>query len=152
MTRAIIVPEAEGERIGVPGTEIVIKIRSQDSDGQFAVFEEVNEPGLGPPTHIHDKQWEMFRFLEGSHKVRIGEETFEAEANAIAVVPPGTPHGFLVVGSSIGRVQFILYPGLQIEEYFKRFAKIMSETGDFDAIRELAKQYHQTFLGELLTP
>ncbi len=145
-------PEAEGERIGVPGTEVIIKIPSRDSDGQFAVFEEVNQPGLGPPMHIHDKQWEMFRFLEGSHKVRIGDDTFEVEANTIALVPPGTPHGFLAVGSSVGRVEFVLYPGLQVEEYFKRFADIMSETGDFVAIRKLAKEYHQTFLGEMLTP
>jgi quercetin dioxygenase-like cupin family protein len=60
------------------------------------------KPGEGPPLHTHPYV-EVIFMLEGYATVTVGDETREAKAGAIAVVPANTPHRFLNSGDTILR-------------------------------------------------
>jgi len=152
MSTPIIRTWLEGEKFGIPGIEIVVKVSSEETGGALAVFEETTSPGGGPPLHIHEKQWETFRFLEGTYKLKVGDRSLVVEPGTVAVVPPGTPHAFLNVGSGPARVEFSFSPGLKAEEFFKKLIEMIKETGDFSKVDSLAKQYHVKYIGGQLTP
>ena len=60
------------------------------------------KPGQGPPLHRHPYVEVIFT-LEGCATVTIGDETREAKAGDIAVVPANTPHRFVNSGNGILR-------------------------------------------------
>ena len=56
------------------------------------------QPGKGPPLHMHPYV-EVIFMLEGRATVTIADETREAKAGDIAVVPANTPHRFINSGT-----------------------------------------------------
>src|SRR5947208_3210753 len=60
------------------------------------------KPGQGPPLHTHPYV-EVIFMLEGNAKVTIGDETHEAKAGDIAIVPANTPHRFVNSGQTVLR-------------------------------------------------
>jgi len=63
----------------------------------------VNAPrGKGPPLHTHPYVETIF-MLEGTATLTIGDETREAKAGDIAVVPANTPHRFVNSGDTVLR-------------------------------------------------
>ena len=61
-------------------------------------------PGRGPVLHTHPYE-ETVIVLEGTGRLRIGDEEREVKAGDIAVVPPNTPHRF--VNSGTGQLRQI---------------------------------------------
>jgi quercetin dioxygenase-like cupin family protein len=59
-------------------------------------------PGKGPPLHTHPYVETIF-MLEGTATLTIGDETREARAGDIAVVPANTPHRFVNSGDTVLR-------------------------------------------------
>jgi quercetin dioxygenase-like cupin family protein len=59
-------------------------------------------PGKGPPLHTHPYVETIF-MLEGTATLTIGDETREAKAGDIAVVPANTPHRFVNSGDTVLR-------------------------------------------------
>ena len=59
-------------------------------------------PGKGPPLHTHPYVETIF-MIEGSALVTIGDETREASAGDIAIVPANTPHRFVNSGDTVLR-------------------------------------------------
>jgi mannose-6-phosphate isomerase-like protein (cupin superfamily) len=59
-------------------------------------------PGSGPRLHTHPYA-EVFVVQEGEVTFMVGEEMIPATAGQIVVVPPGTPHKFVNVGTGRAR-------------------------------------------------
>jgi len=57
-------------------------------------------PGEGPPPHSHPYT-ETFIIQEGQATFTAGEDTFEAKAGDIIVVPADTPHAFINSGADV---------------------------------------------------
>jgi mannose-6-phosphate isomerase-like protein (cupin superfamily) len=55
-------------------------------------------PGHGAPPHTHTYD-ELFVIHSGRGRYTIGDESLEAGAGDIVVVPTGAPHGFVSVGA-----------------------------------------------------
>jgi quercetin dioxygenase-like cupin family protein len=60
------------------------------------------KPGEGPPLHTHPYV-EVIFMLEGRATVTIGDQTREAKAGDIAVIPANTPHRFVNSGETVLR-------------------------------------------------
>jgi quercetin dioxygenase-like cupin family protein len=60
------------------------------------------KPGQGPPLHTHPYV-EVIFMIEGSATVTVGDETRDAPAGAIAVIPANTPHRFVNTGTTVLR-------------------------------------------------
>jgi mannose-6-phosphate isomerase-like protein (cupin superfamily) len=63
-----------------------------------------NEPGQGPDLHTHPYA-EIFTVVSGRALIIAGDERLEADRSRIAIVGPGTPHGFTNLGP--GRLEIV---------------------------------------------
>ena len=95
----------------VPGTE---------TGGAVSIFEEVVQPGIGPPRHTHREQTEVFHVLSGNVLFEIDGERTEVSAGGAAVVPAGVVHAFKNIGRDPATIHFEMIPSGQSEEAFKR--------------------------------
>ena len=86
---------AEGERLWFLGTLATIKISGEATDGRFALIEFLFPRHASPPLHTHPQD-ESYIVLEGRLTVLAGEQRFELQDGAAAVVPIGLPHTFRV--------------------------------------------------------
>lgn len=85
----------DGEHLWFLGTLATIKASGEASDGRFALIEFLFPRHASPPLHTHPQD-ESYVVLEGRLTVQAGEERFELEPGAAAVVPMGIPHTFRV--------------------------------------------------------
>lgn len=102
--QALHVRNGEGEHFVFPGAiELTIIVPGARTEGAFAIFEDIVEPGFGPARHIHKSQDEVFFVLEGSFDLEIDGQLFHAGAGDVAFVPRGAVHAFKNTGAAAGR-------------------------------------------------
>lgn len=71
-----------------------------ETDGARVVTEITLTPGGGNPMHIHLRQTEMFKIVDGELNVTVAGVTRRLNEGDEATVPPRTPHRFFSAGSS----------------------------------------------------
>lgn len=101
------------------GITMKLLMSGSDCGGVIEVFEDIVQPGYGPPRHIHHKQDETFSFLEGIFDVEIDGELIRAKAGDTAFIPKGSIHAWKNVGETTGILRYILSPALNIEQMFR---------------------------------
>ncbi len=122
----------------VLGGAIHTRVRSEDTDGQYGLIEQVVPAGFpGPPLHVHPDFDETFYVIEGEIAVRIGDAAHEAGAGGVAVVPRGTPHTLANPSDAPARMLIFVTPG-GFERYFEALAEAIRETGGFPPAEEVA--------------
>jgi quercetin dioxygenase-like cupin family protein len=115
---AVFLPPGQGGRIENPlGGEIVFKARAAQTAGSLTAFEAVNPPGQGPPYHVHDELDELIYVLEGTLRVRLGDQVEEAEAGAFVFIPRGMPHTWAGRGDRDVRFLVVVAPA-GLERFF----------------------------------
>jgi mannose-6-phosphate isomerase-like protein (cupin superfamily) len=140
-------PKTETQVLDVFGVHIRIMMPAVAADGALSIFEDYNEPGAGPPLHVHHDADEIFTVASGAYKFICGESVIEADAGDVVLVPRGAPHTFLNVGPGPGHLVVTMRPG-GFEGFFKAVADAKLEVPrDMAAIAELAKRYQLEFLG-----
>jgi quercetin dioxygenase-like cupin family protein len=92
------------------GELLTIVASAEQTGGAFSLMEERLPRGAEPPPHIHRREHESFFVLDGALSVRVGEETFAAEAGAFVFCPLGIPH-VLTVDSDEVRMLTLCSPG-----------------------------------------
>jgi quercetin dioxygenase-like cupin family protein len=97
-----------GEQLWFLGTLATIKVAGEASGGRFALIEFLFPRHASPPLHTHPQD-ESYIILDGRLTVRAGEQRFELESHATAVVPMGIPHTFRV-DSETARVLVLSTP------------------------------------------
>src|SRR5580765_2289348 len=85
---------SEGRTFAVVGDVYRFLATSEDTDGNYAMWEAIVPPGGGPPPHVHSREEEGFYILEGEITLRIGDERIVVRAGTFANMPIGTPHSF----------------------------------------------------------
>jgi hypothetical protein len=80
--------------------------------------------------------------IHRADKFLIGDEHHQAGAGSVAVVPPDTRHGFRNVADSDSTLEFIVMPGGEIDDYFRRLTALLAgrET-DPAALNALGAKY-----------
>jgi quercetin dioxygenase-like cupin family protein len=84
-----------GEQFWFLGTLATIKVPGDASAGRFALIEFLFPRHASPPLHTHPQD-ESYIVQEGRLTVQAGEQRFELEPGATAVVPMGVAHTFRV--------------------------------------------------------
>ena len=131
-------------RVLVPGSQ---------TGGTLAVFEDIVQPDIGPPRHIHHDQDETFLVEEGQFVFEIDGTRISAGAGDAAYVPRGTVHAFRNVGTHAGRLRYIFSPALETEKMFRAFhAAAAGGAPSAEDMVRIAGQYGQEFVGPPLTP
>ena len=96
-----------------------ILIDNEDTNVEYAIFEDIVDPGFGVPRHIHLEQEETFFFLEGTFDVEVDGQLFTVNPGDVANIPRGAVHAWKNVGGTMGRLRYIVTPGLDTAEMFK---------------------------------
>ncbi|MGI9425069.1 MAG: cupin domain-containing protein [Hyphomicrobiaceae bacterium] len=150
--KPIHIRDGEGERLVFPGAiELTILVPGSASNGAFAIFEDVVQPGVGPPRHIHRSQDEVFFVLHGSFDIEIDGQLSHASAGDIAYVPRGAVHAFKNVGSEPGRLRYTFTPAGDTEAMFRAFYNAaQSDELVPERMAEIAARYDQEFVGPTL--
>ncbi|MCH9651147.1 MAG: cupin domain-containing protein [Deltaproteobacteria bacterium] len=147
-TQLMVVHQEGGKTWNIFGLEIVGKVMSAQTGGQYSVIVSTTRPGGGPPRHLHENEDELFFVLEGVFEFYCGEEVSRAEKGALVVLPRGIPHGFRNVGQIDGMLMNTITPG-GFEGFFEEIDRLPKDK-PLDRVRvtAIAARYGLTFLPE----
>jgi len=120
------------------GETLVIKKSAAESGGAITEFEGSDDPGIGPPFHVHFMQEEWIQVIKGQMKVRTGDKEFVLTEGNEYTFAPGEKHKFWNDGNETLRYRGYVKPSLNYE-YFIRQVYISAnkanddKPGPFDA-------------------
>ena len=138
-----IIGPGEQRVLQVLGETITVKIGSGQTDGRYAVIEEVSPVGGGPPLHVHRHEDEVFYVLEGEVEFQLGDQRFRAKAGSTAYLPRDIPHTFRNVGTTPSKVLVVIIPA-RLVGFFDEVHALTKPTPE--QAMELGKTYGLTFL------
>lgn len=138
-----IIGFGEQRVLQVLGEAITVKIGGEQTDGRYAVIEEVSPVGGGPPLHVHRHEDELFYVLGGELEVQLGDQRFRAKAGSTAFLPRDLPHTFRNVGATPSKVLVVIIPA-RFVGFFDEVHALTKPTPE--QAMELGKTYGLTFL------
>ena len=138
-----IIGFGEQRVLQVLGEAITVKIDSAQTEGRYAVIEEVSPVGGGPPLHVHRHEDEVFYVLEGEVEFQLGDQRFRAKGGSTAYLPRDIPHTFRNVGRMPSKVLVMIIPA-RFVGFFDEVHALTKPTPE--QAMELGKTYGLTFL------
>jgi len=135
----------QGKRCKVFADVITIKLTSEDTNGAYALFEDVTPPGAGAPPHIHHREDEVFNILEGEYEVQCDGRLFKVTAGSTVHLPKNLTHSLKNTGSSSGKILGLLIPGGS-EKVWEEISSKPPEPPSIDNINAITKKYGIEFL------
>jgi mannose-6-phosphate isomerase-like protein (cupin superfamily) len=127
---------------------MTFKASGEDTGGAYSLTDSMVPPQGDPPPHIHHREDEAFRVLEGELEVLVGENKFKAGAGSFVHLPKGVLHSYQNVGTGPARLLTLMVPaGLErfVEEVGNPGTELSSprpfEEGDIDKLLALAPEY-----------
>jgi quercetin dioxygenase-like cupin family protein len=133
-TRAIFLPDNDGEHLRVLGTDVTIKATVDDTGGAVEWVEIAADQGTVVPPHRHP--WgESYYVIDGSIDVQIGARHHLATAGAFLTIPPRAIHGFVVTSEHARFLHVSIGPGATA--MFKEYSQTVPDSpnpGDPDTL------------------
>lgn len=140
-----IVKNKDGIKLNVLGDNQNIKLTSADTNGQYTLIEQNNEPGVGIPPHLHENEDEVFQVLSGQVEMRIGDNTTTLQAGDLIFCPKGIAHSWKVVGAEKARAMLSIFPA-GLEGMFMELAKLPPGPPDMNKVSEICTKYGLRFV------
>ncbi len=149
MARAVIFVDTDaGTTWNIFGLQIVGKLMSEETAGQYAVVESTTPPDGGPPLHVHTHEDELFYVLQGSYAFISGPDTVQAGPGDLVHLPRGIPHTFRNVGTTEGVLLNTISPG-GFEAFFVEIDRLPKDQPlDRAQVTAIAAEYGLRFLPE----
>lgn len=97
--------------LNIFGDRVLIKLATEDSNGNYAIMEITTPPQAGPPLHRHEREDECFYILEGEYVFEVDGRVFNAGPGCCVFAPRGTAHTLQNVGATPGRTLVTVQPG-----------------------------------------
>jgi hypothetical protein len=92
---------------------------------------------------VHRSQDELIYTLEGSYRVKLGDQLFDAPAGSFIFIPRGTAHTWQNIGDSTARFFAALMPAApEFEQFFVRFAELPLDERGVAAFARLTEETH----------
>jgi len=139
--------KSESDVLAVFGVHLRIMLPAAVTHGALSIFEDHNDPGAGPPLHVHHDADEIFTIVTGTFKFICGETVIGAGPGDVVLVPRGATHTFLNCGTGPGHLLVTMRPG-GFEGFFEAvFDAKLEVPRDMAAIEEIGRRYHIEILG-----
>ncbi len=132
------------------GGPLIFKVTGEQTGGTLAAFESVAAPGEGPPLHRHENEDEIWYALEGTFRVRLGEQVRAAPAGTFLFIPRQAIHTWQNVGREPARLLVIVAPA-GFERFFERFADVAADVSPAAAFRTLGAEVGMIVVGPPLS-
>ncbi|TML68239.1 MAG: cupin domain-containing protein [Actinobacteria bacterium] len=122
-----LVRTAETDAVSMIGVHIGFLADADHALGAMGLVEYTAPAGFpGPPVHVHEHTWDAYYVLEGCLTMRLGDDRLELAPGDVAVVPPGTVHGFSNTLETPARFLGVHAPG-GFERYFRELAAALAD-------------------------
>jgi len=129
------------------GTSYRICLTAEQTASRLGMFESLDQPGYGPPRHIHNDEDETFQIQSGEVEFWMNGQTCIAGPGCVVHVPRGTEHTFRVLGDRPARMLTVMTPG-GFEGFFAEMAKHKCRIpDDMDQIAAIGARFGLTFTG-----
>ena len=103
-------PAGTGKAYWGPGELMTFLLTGEETGGAVFMSEISVAPGGGTPPHIHHREDEAFRLLEGTLTIQVGGDTITASAGDFAFLPRGIAHSFKNTGDSYAKALVLITP------------------------------------------
>lgn len=128
------------------GTRYRTILRTAETGGALSIIYGEANPFNGPPTHVHEREDEIFIVLDGEVVFEVDGRRFSRGPMGTAFLPRGMPHSFMT-GAKGARCLTVLTPG-----GFEGFFAEMAQGGfrmpqDLAAVTAIAASYGSHLLG-----
>ena len=128
------------------GTVYDILLTKAETGGSLGMLRSVDQPGFGPPLHIHRDADETFHVLGGRVDFLLDGERRSLTAGGTIFIPRGAAHTFRVMDGE-ARMITVMTPG-GFEGFFEQVvANAFEMPRDLDAMAALAATFHLEFVG-----
>jgi mannose-6-phosphate isomerase-like protein (cupin superfamily) len=107
----------QGTSLSVVGDIVTFKAVSEDTNGQYTLFELRVDPEIGPPQHRHHREDEAFYIQEGELEFQLGDRTVIATPGTFLYSPKGHLHSFKNLTNQRAKMLVWCMPA-GIEKYF----------------------------------
>ncbi|MGB6034985.1 MAG: cupin domain-containing protein [Cryomorphaceae bacterium] len=144
-TEPKIVKSDQGKMLNVLGDHQNIKLTGEDTDGQYTLIEQYNDPGIGIPPHVHENEDEVFQVLEGEVEMSIGDQLTTLYPGDLIFCPKGVPHSWKVVGKEKARAMLSIFPA-GLEGMFGELAALPPGPPDMQKVNEICGKYKLRFV------
>ena len=141
----VLISSDGGKTVNVIGNTLIVRLRGRDTNGVLSVVESIDQPGGGPPPHIHHREDETFQVLEGEFEFMCGGKTFTAGKGATIFAPRGVPHAYRYVGQTPGRLMVTITPA-GFEGFFEEIGALSPQQQEIPRVIEIGKKYGLEFL------
>lgn len=129
------------------GSAYRVLLTPEETGGHLGLFESLDQPGYGPPRHIHNKEDETFYIMSGEIEFWMAGKTRMAGPGDTVFVPRGTEHTFRVAGSLPARMLTMMTPG-GFEGFFAEMARYRCRIPeDMEQVMEIGAHFNLTFTG-----
>lgn len=132
------------------GEFLTWKATGETTEGKYDQVELVTLPRSGPPEHTHTQD-ELFYFLAGTYRMKLGDHVFTASAGDFVRVPAGTSHTWRCIGKNPGKILLTYIPGGQ-RGFFEEIAPLyLAPEMDIAAAIAIGAKYGLALTGPALT-
>ena len=125
-----------------------IRATARDTGGQLGIIEQICEPGVSSPLHVHHNEDEQFYVIEGQIRFVTEEENWTAGPGTFAFLPRNLPHGFEVVGGTPARFLILVTPG-GFESFVAELGDPVPGPPDMEKVMATTPHYGIEILGAL---
>jgi quercetin dioxygenase-like cupin family protein len=112
-----LIPSGKGRSLWWGDILVTFKVLGGDTDGAFAVMEDVVPPHYSTPLHIHSREDERVYVVSGEFTFQVGDEVFQVKAGDYINMPRERIHNFKNHGDTQG-VLLVTFSPEGIEEMF----------------------------------
>ena len=130
------------------GVVTVVRATSEQTKGEYSLFEQILPPGAGMPLHVHHNEDETFYVLEGTVTIWVGEHRITATPGTWVFGPRDVTHAFRAEGDVTARLLLSLNPS-----GFEHFIYALGEKDpptappDMNKVLPVAKKYGVDIFG-----
>jgi len=140
-----VVRGSEGDVLNVIGDIQTHKLVGSDTGNQIVEWVDDVDPGVGIPPHIHSKEDEIFRVIQGQVEIMVDGKTTVLKAGDVAFAPKNIAHSWKVVGTEKAKMITSAFPA-GIEHMFKELAEMTDVPPDFGKVAEICGRHGIQFV------
>ncbi|GCF11468.1 cupin domain-containing protein [Dictyobacter arantiisoli] len=136
---SLVLNANEGETtFEASGEYWIWKATGETTNGLFDQAITITLPQIGPPEHTHQQE-ELHYILEGTYRVKLGEQVFTASAGTFIRIPGGVPHAWRSL--TMGKILVTFLPG-GLRGFFEEMRPLyLAPQLDMQAVVALGARY-----------
>ncbi|HAZ46838.1 MAG TPA: cupin domain-containing protein [Cyanobacteria bacterium UBA11369] len=116
-TTSVLIPTGKGRLLWWGDILVTFKVLGEETDGAFAVMEDIVPPHYATPPHVHSREDERVYVVSGEFAFQVGNETFNVSAGDYINMPRHLVHNFRNIGDTQG-ILLVTFSPAGIEEMF----------------------------------